>query len=160
MLARNWRRPRAPGSRSGRDWPSMPDSILFVMLTKRQRNAIFETLSANGLAPESCALQDPASRAVTVASIRHEVSGSSFTLWPDRDQAGKYGASTSVGSADFGRCSAYGWDQLMDKLASWTQEVRYQSDAPDLWAEFKQMPDIPTAAGGEASNALFTSAEQ
>lgn len=131
------------------------------MLSKRQRNAVFATMLTNGLAPESCALQDPASRAVTVASIRHEASGSSFTLWPDHDEAGKFGGSTSVGSADFGRCSAYDWDQILDKLASWAREVRYEIDAPDLWAELQQVPAVLAAAqSAETSNAPFTLSEQ
>jgi hypothetical protein len=132
-----------------------------VLLTKRQRNAIFETLAANGLDPASCALQDPASRAATVASLRHEASGSSFTLWPDHDQAGKYGASMSVGSADFGRRSACDWQELMGSLVGWAKEIRYETETPDLWAELQQVPEILAAAqSAEQTNTPFTPDQQ
>jgi hypothetical protein len=137
------------------------DSIRSVLLTKRQRNEIFEKVSACGLDPASCELQDPASRAATVASLRHEASGSSFTLRPDHDQAGKHGASRSVGSADFGRCSACDWEQLMESLVAWAQEITYEAETPDLWAELQQVPEImATAQAADASNAPFTPAEQ
>jgi len=112
------------------------------MLTRRQRNDIFEKISARGLDPASCELRDPASRAATVTNLRHEASGSSFTLWPDRDEAGKYGASRSVGSADFGRCSSCDWEELMAILAEWAEEVRYELETPDLWAELQQVPEV------------------
>jgi hypothetical protein len=154
-----------------------------VMLRKRQRNDIFETLVANGVAPEGCELLDLANdplslpgQGVTIQAderwrserysncdsvIFHARSKSAFQFWPDNSPNERYLACLVVGAAESGSCSSCTWDQILDAIAEWAREVRYEMDTPDLWAELTRLPEILTAVqGAEAVNAPFTQAEQ
>jgi hypothetical protein len=131
------------------------------MLTRRQRNSIFETLAANGLDPAHCDLEDSYQTPGSHVSVSHEPSGSRFRLWPDHDLDGRYNASMVVGPADLGRRSSCDWDQLIDLLASWASEVRYETHAPDLWTELRQVSLVLTASQvPDAGNEPFTPDEQ
>lgn len=168
-------------------WPAHGGSIRSVWLTKRQRNEIFETLAASGVAPDTCkldyvagaprlasdealqALRDrlsggfspPAQRGTADAYVRHEVSGSSFRFKGDSSRDGHYVASMTVGHVFLRECSSCVWNQLMENLAEWAKEVRYETDTPDLWAEFQRVPEILIVVqDARAINAPFTPAEQ
>jgi hypothetical protein len=66
-----------------------------------------------------------------------------------------------VGGADWSHLTEAGWKQVIEGLAAWAQEVKYEVDTPDLWAELEQVPDVLTSAqAAEASNAPFTPNEQ
>jgi hypothetical protein len=134
-----------------------------VELTLRQRNNIFTTLEANDIAPASCDLdfQEPTFDRGARTTIRHETSHSEFTVWHEPGRDGRYTATMTIGSVARGRLSSCTWDQLLDGLAEWAQEVRYEAETPDLWAELKQVPAVLASAQGEdASNAPFSSDEQ
>lgn len=131
-------------------------------MTKRQRNAIYATLTANGLEPDSCDLSDLTVRSgLSQANLLHRPSGSQFTLWRDDAREDLYSASMVVGTADSSHLTEAVWNLVLEGLAAWAQEVKYETDAPDLWAGLGQVPDVLTSAqAAEASNTPFTPNEQ
>jgi hypothetical protein len=133
-----------------------------VLLTKRQRNAIFEALRARGVDPQSCALRDPLSTwRQFSALIRHGSSLSRFRIKGYSAKPGTYVAFMTVGDTYQGRSSEGEWDTLMAALDTWAREVAYESDTPDLWTELQQVPEIlATAQAGGASNKPFAPDEQ
>ena len=130
-----------------------------MLLTKRQRNEIFEKIAACGVDPKSCNLKDPTSwLSPTEAQIRHKPSRSTFGL---RVRRRTYRALPTVGNVYQGRSSLGDWSDLLNRLMVWAREVAYEIDTPDLWAELRQVPEIlATAQSPDASNEPFTADEQ
>ena len=63
--------------------------------------------------------------------------------------------------ADWRQLTAADWNQVIECLAAWAQEVKYETDTPDFWTELRQVPEIlATAQAANASNAPFTPDEQ
>jgi hypothetical protein len=131
------------------------------MLSRRQRNEIFETIAARGLDPASCELTDHTFTIGNQAELVHRPTGSHFTTWHTPPRLDTYNAEMVVGGADQVGCARVGWDQLMVELGTWADEVRYEMNAPDLWAELRQVPEVLAASQTtDASNAPFTPNEQ
>jgi hypothetical protein len=131
------------------------------MLTRRQRNAIFETLAENGLDPARCDLEEFEMVGQRIATVRHEASDSRFRFWPDDDLDFRYRADIKVGSVDSDLRSSYDWDQLIDVLTTWARDVRYEIATPDLWVALREVPQVVAAVqAADASNAPFTPDEQ
>jgi hypothetical protein len=134
------------------------------MLTRRQRNEIFELLVANGVQAGSCDLLDPSHHLVLnpgtpQVTIQPKDSSSYFTFWSGNDI--DYGFQSTVGGAGRRESDQCTWKALMDSLVPWAREVAYEADTPDLWAEAKHVPDVlTTAQSADASNAPFTRDEQ
>lgn len=135
------------------------------MLTKRERNLIFEIVVENGLEVGSCELLDPSHYLVLrshthQATIQHEATSSHFTFWRS-DQGQGYVSQSDVGGADWSARPATSWDELMGYIADWAREVAYETETPDLWLEMQQMQEVMAAAqSADASNAPFTPDEQ
>ncbi len=126
------------------------------MLTRRQRNLIFETLVARGLDPASCELDDYKIQ----VDLTYEPLRTCFSISKD-NRPNTYSATPVVGGVYLGDCTAASWDELMDSLGTWAEEVRYNMETPDLWAELEQVPRVLAAAQtADASNAHFTPDEQ
>jgi hypothetical protein len=129
---------------------------------KRQRNEIFEVLKANGVDPQNCMLKvrnDDGAIPTTETMIRHEPTGSLFRIIDWR--GGIYSADMTVGDADQPAHAQCDWAEILRILAEWAEEVRYETDTPDLWAELQQVSGVLTAAqAAGASNAPFTPGEQ
>jgi hypothetical protein len=127
-----------------------------VELTKRQRNDVFEALVRNGLDPaERVELYDDQWPVL----IRHQPSGSRFVV--NLTTGRSYVADSYIGEALFGEFSPCDWDQLIDQIAEWAQEVRYELDTPDLWQALKNTSRVIIELDREpATNAPFTAEEQ
>jgi hypothetical protein len=79
----------------------------------------------------------------------------------NREVLERYDASMVVGSAVWDSCQSATWPQILANLGRWADEVNYETNTPDLWAELKRVPEVMAAAQSpEASNASFTPAEQ
>ena len=60
-----------------------------------------------------------------------------------------------------GRNASQDWEDVLEHLGYWAEEVRYVNDRPDLWEELKRTPDVMAKAqSADASNAPFTPDEQ
>lgn len=135
-------------------------NIHSVMLTTRLRNDIFETIAAHGLDPASCELTDRKSAIVSQVELVHEPTRSKFTVWGG-DRPDMYINDAVVGGANLVGYRGIEWPQLMDELATWADEVRYEMNTPDLWAELKRVPQVLAASQTtDASNAPFSPNEQ
>jgi hypothetical protein len=153
-----------------------------VFLTKRQRNDIFETLTACGLDPRSCQLRSDQVDFFhpDEVDLVHSASQSRFLIWrPEQPRPwlsrlpglsrlrwialphDLYSATGIVGNTNWDRCALVRWPEILGKLGHWADEVDYETNAPDLWAELRQVTHVLTAAqSAEASNTPFTPAEQ
>jgi hypothetical protein len=124
------------------------------MLTRRQRNEIFQTLDEKGIDLDDCDLdtQNP--------TVTHVPTGSRFSItvfegfntnWHVKDGP----------SSDFGETAARNWEDVLERLRCWAGEVQYVNDVPDFWRELRRTPAILAAAeNGEIGNAAFTADEQ
>jgi hypothetical protein len=133
-----------------------------VILTMRLRNDIFETITAHGLDPASTKLTDRtlSSGWGDEVEIVHQPARSRFNVWRNQ-QSDKYNVNMVVGGADLVGWTSVSWPQVMDALATWADEVKYEIDTPDLWAELKRVPQVLAASQAtDASNAPFTPNEQ
>lgn len=136
-----------------------------VLLTKRERNQIFEIVAANVMETGSCKLLDPSHHLVLgsrvqQATMQHEATSSHFTFWREEGEEG-YHVQSDVGEADWDHADSISWDALMVYLASWAEEVAYEIDTPDRWTELQQVPEVMAAAqSADASNAHFSAREQ
>lgn len=132
-----------------------------MLLTKRQRNEIFETIAANGLDPQSCTLKDHFSILhSTEAVIRHRASRSHYRI--TMEGANGYRAHKRVGSAvPMRTSSAAEWNRLMANLADWAREVAYEVQTADFWTELGRLPAVlPASQVVDLGNAPFTPGEQ
>jgi hypothetical protein len=130
-----------------------------VELTKRQRNEIFEALQAKGVNPADCRL----STSRDSATIVHEPSTSKFIFFTT-DEAGQFDCGGYVidgpGQNDIG-LTTKNWTNMLGQLRYWAEEVKYNAENPDLWAELRLLPKVLTAAQeADASNEPFTADEQ
>jgi hypothetical protein len=127
-----------------------------VELTRRQRNDVFEALVRNGLDPaESVELFDDQ----WPVQIRHQPSASMFVV--NLGSGPSYLGNAYVGEATFAEFSPCDWDQLIDQVAEWAQEVKYELDTPDLWRELKSSSRVLAELDDEsATTAPFTAGEQ
>jgi hypothetical protein len=131
-----------------------------VGLTRRQRNELFEVLSKKGIDPADCRLR-ASGRDV---GIDHWRTNSDFLLKlePDlhRVEWTVSDGPESGGVWPYGRVCA-NWEDVLEQLGYWAEEVQYVNDTPDFWAELKRTPEILTAArAADASNEPFTPDEQ
>jgi len=125
-------------------------------LTRRQRNDIFDALQTQGVDPRDCEL---AAFELTADNwphvvIRHAPTNSMFELsleptryrfkWHVRD-----GPISGAGNA------SKDWDDVLEQLGYWAEEVQYVARTPDFWKEM-----LAAAQQPEASNAPFTPDEQ
>ena len=118
-------------------------------------------IAAHGLDPRSFELVDRTLvTGKSQADLLHKPTRSSFTVWhPER--LDMYHANVVVGGADQAGCTSVGWAELMARLGTWANEVRFEMDTPDLWAELRQVPQVLAASQTpDASNAPFTPNEQ
>jgi hypothetical protein len=137
------------------------DSIRPVILTTRQRNEIFEMIAARGLDPASFELADRTLiSGRSQADLLHPPTESGFIVWhPER--LDMYNANVVVGGAEQLGCTSVGWAELMDRLGIWADEVKYEMDTADPWAELRRVPQLLAASQTpDASNAPFTPDEQ
>jgi hypothetical protein len=151
-----------------------------VILTRRQRNDIFETLSKKGVDPADCELDErPGGPGVvsqgvsnrwpeTHVSIFHPSARSTFALRIEHHVGSKNPSRYHFdwwvhdGAHSGGEERACkDWEGVLEQLAYWADEVQYVIDTPDFWEELQQVPEImATAQAAEASNAPFTPDEQ
>lgn len=132
-----------------------------VILMRLERNEIFETISAWGLDPASCELQDLADG--TQVDVLHRATQSRFSIRNSNDQVADatYNAKLIISGAFFGEHRRVVWTALIEYLESWTRTVRYEDNTPDLWAELQQLPRvIATAQEADAINTPFRPSEQ
>jgi hypothetical protein len=72
-----------------------------------------------------------------------------------------YDANAVVAATEQVRSTSDSWDQLMDRLSTWADEVRDETIGRDLWAGLRQVPRVVAASqAADASNAPFTRDEQ
>jgi tetrahydromethanopterin S-methyltransferase subunit G len=132
-----------------------------VELTKRQKNEIYEALTANGVDPSECTGPLRSFGGIKGdIEIEHRRSGSKIYAWPDgKDHLYRGKRSLpGVANSQFVRCD---WSQLITQIEEWAKEVKYESDTPDFWEELKKSERLLAAVQAEeSSNALFTADEQ
>jgi hypothetical protein len=130
-----------------------------AVLTRRERNDIFEALNDKGVDPARCKLRlkhEPDSGTIEIRDVLTR-SWFRFTLLLT-----EYGLAYNVpdGPAAAGY-EVKQWGNVLEQLEYWASEVAYVTSTPDLWAELQQMPEVLTAAqAADASNASFTPDEQ
>jgi hypothetical protein len=132
-----------------------------VILTRRERNEILQTISAWGVDPASCELEDFAHG--MQAEVIHRPTQSRFRMRNSNDQLidFHFNVKLIVSGADWAEYIRVDWDALIEHLEVWLREVRYEANTPDLWAELQQVPEVmATAQAADASNAPFTPEEQ
>jgi hypothetical protein len=129
-----------------------------VILTRRQRNEILERISGCGLNLDGF---EPRDQGGQEAGLFHAASRSAFTVWHGSDRLDHFSAKMIVGDANWRSCDSVRWSVILDHVGKWANEVDYQTNAPDLWAELQQVPEVMAAAqSANASNARFTAREQ
>ena len=126
------------------------------MLSLRQRNQLFRAIAAAGLdlnefdsvfEERECA-------------IRHRSSGSHFSFVEARTFLYAY-AVTDGPRTGAGEPTAGSWEQLLERISFWADEIRYVTTMPDLWQDLRQARALqPLVASEQASNTLFTTAER
>lgn len=130
-------------------------------LTRRHRNDIFEALQAKGVDPADCELDEswrPDNR--SRIAIHHAPTKSMFRLSPESSHYGFIWYVRSGPNSD-GRNACKNWEDVLEQLGYWAEEVQYVNNTPDFWAELQQVPEImATSQAADASNAPFTPDEQ
>jgi hypothetical protein len=121
-----------------------------MVLTKRQRNEIFDTLRDGGVDPAVCQLVTDQGN----ARLTYLPSLSTFDFVKDE---GWFSFKWNVvdGRREDLSDAGVGWSDLLEELKYWAEEVRYVNDTPDLWEELKRAPQILAAVEAADSNAHF-----
>jgi hypothetical protein len=135
--------------------PQLPISIHCVEdLTLRARNQIAETLKAAGIASD-CELD------VGDGQITHLPTGSYFVF---RYHAIGYDLLwhvTDGPASEWLELTSKSWEDLLEQIAHWAQEVYYVATTPDFWEELERSREAITAVeAADTGNAPFTQAEQ
>jgi hypothetical protein len=135
----------------------VPPSVEEV-LTRRQRNNIFEALQTKGVDPARCRLI--VKRKALAVEILHEPTGSWFQFILNTNRYSfVWRVQDGPGAASENRTRE--WGDVLDQLEYWAGEVHYVTETPDFWAELQQVPEILAAAqSDDASNAPFAPDEQ
>jgi len=126
------------------------------VLSLRQRNQLFVEIAAAGLDPT----EFDSVFEERECAIRHRSSGSHFSFVQARTFLYAYsvidGPSTGAGEP-----TARTWEQLLERISFWAEEIRYVTMTPDLWQELKQARALlPLVASEHASNTPFTADER
>jgi hypothetical protein len=94
----------------------------------------------------------------TGAEIRHTATNSMFAFSVEPTE---YSFMLSVPDGPNSETSCKNWDDVLEQLGHWAEEVRYVAETPDFWTELQQVPEILAASqAADASNAPFTPDEQ
>ncbi len=92
-------------------------------------------------------------------TLVHRASGSNFAI-------GKHGynqfiVTHTVGDGDFVEHRLASWDQVLELLPEWVEEIERDTSMPDLWAELgNQQELVAFVSGPDVENAPFTDAER
>jgi hypothetical protein len=127
-----------------------------VELTRQQRNELFGLLSSNGIDPADCEfIADSVD-----TQIRHRPTGSKILLVRKSTQY-LFWWYVEDGPSSGPRASRENWDEVLEQVGRWAEQVHYVNDTPDFWAELQQVPKMLAAAQAAATaNAPFTPEEQ
>jgi hypothetical protein len=133
-----------------------------VELTRRQRNDIFEALQAKGVDPADCEVNASLrTDAWTGAAMSHTPTNSVFAIAIDLPAFCSFTWRVFDGPNSGPSETCKNWDDILEQLGYWADEVRYVAETPNLWAELQQVPEVmATAQSADASNAAFTPDEQ
>jgi hypothetical protein len=125
-----------------------------VELTKHQRNELFQLLDENGVNPADCDLDTSEG-----SLIVHLPTESTSRLFVEPHE---YQFQWIVDGLDSGaEVATKAWSTVLEQFKHWAKEVQYVADVPDFWEEFRQAPEVLTAAQSTgASNTPFTPDEQ
>lgn len=140
------------------------------MLTKKQRNALFNIIANAGLDLAKCRLELTMNRTedgyVAGASITHEPTGSVFLLVPDslNDEPpfAAFSLTMAVGDeAPRMDISRNDWSDIEERARVWAEGAKRFADTPDLWTELRTEKEVLSGAEYEnMDNAPFTPDEQ
>lgn len=143
--------------------PASISSVIVTVLTKPQRNQLFEQLGGGGLQQSLCKFADPETdeqSGTTYAEIRQASSDSHFMVWPDRDQFALFRARMKVGGVEATAVYTGSWNDILGAAQDWAQRVVYELNAPDLWAELVSPSGIFGETQGDEDNSAFTAEER
>lgn len=113
---------------------------------------MFEVLEKNGVDLAQCELDNS-----DEVQLVHQPTNSEFKIQElPRVNGGGFRLWLHVPDGLSGNFLAGNWDDLLEQLAEWADEVRYVTETPDLWAELRRVPEILAATGAQSSNAAFT----
>jgi hypothetical protein len=135
---------------------------------RRKRNELFEVLRQKGVDPADCKLIWAHDDSVTIqhpkTPVTQERTGSLNTsIFAVKEEPTRYLYQWLVADGPNSGASnaCQNWEDVLEQLGYWAEEIRYVSDTPDLWAELQHLPEVmATAQDTGASNALFTSSER
>jgi hypothetical protein len=125
-----------------------------MVLSKFQRNKVFEAIQGAGLSPEEFDWKDGASE----STLRHLSSGAYFVFgggsgrYASRYRAGDFSIEERTGLSDFG---------LMQQVEFWLSSVKLDISTPDLWAQLQGRAELFGSTSAESGeNTPFSAAEQ
>ena len=122
-----------------------------MIVDKARRNAIFKALVSAG--------RDPRDFNLVGEMIIHRATGSAFIVarGPNRG----FVASYTVGDRDDEERLLLTWDQVLEMIPRWVDEVEQDASAPDLWEELRNDSDVVALVSApDVDNAPFTDAER
>lgn len=135
-----------------------------MLLTKRQQNQLLGAISERGHDVSIFRLQNmevSPTVGFDQVDVIHDASRSAFSVWHYGNRLELFTAKMVIGGAEWNACNGVRWPAILIRAADWTDEVKYEIEAPDLWAEVLQAAKILEAAQAPgASNAPFTADEQ
>jgi N-6 DNA Methylase len=134
-----------------------------VELTRRQRNDLFEVLRSKGLNPADCKLDTSGNDVRILHPETRPISRPNRSSFTFKVEPSRYVFQWRVieGPNSGAENACKNWDDLLEQVGYWAEEVQYVTDVPDLWSELRQVPELLTAAqDADASNAPFTVEQQ
>lgn len=130
-------------------------TLTSMMLNKRQRNRIYETIKRGDVDPAEFNLEDTGNNVV----ITHD-SGSKFEF-SRRAGPDIYDIIASVVEGDSWTDTTSLLISLEDEVARWVREIRQTVGVPDYWAEMQRGRElIAEIQQDDSGNTLFTQDEQ
>jgi hypothetical protein len=123
------------------------------MLSKTQRNALFDAIAQSPLPISECDFFNE--------KIRHGASESEFHIYDDR-KGGFYAVWANVGDElTTGQGQEIGsFDEVLGALTDWANDVAQWIDTPDLWELNSATAEVPGVLVPESANTMFTPDEQ
>jgi hypothetical protein len=124
-----------------------------VRLVKSLRNAIIRAVKDGGIDPGECTFEfdDEGGTRITLGS-------SYLRIEPD---GGNYKATSFVGEGPEWPHQIYLWTNVVDRARRWAEDVKYDIETPDLWAELQSKTQLlEGATDPDLENTRFTPAEQ
>jgi hypothetical protein len=135
---------------------SATSTLIAMMLTKRDRNKIYETITLNALDPAEFNLEDTDNKVL----ISHH-SGATFEF-SDRNPLGEFQVEAQVpeGINETSMQSTFDYVVAID-LPHWLEAIRLTSGIPDLWTEMQRSQRLVADIRHEdMDNSSFTEDEQ